>query len=447
MTQSRHPDEEQLAGFLTGTLGDDAQERVAAHIAACDRCCQALRGLPEDPFLAQLKEIGSALESGEARAFASGSRDLSAPAELQDHPRYKLGKFLGAGGMGLVYQAEHRLMDRLVALKILRRDLLRHPRVAQRFRQEFKAAAKLAHPNIVAVYDADQAGESHFLVMEFVDGVSLDRLVTRRGPLEPAYACHFIRQAAKGLEHAFGAGMVHRDIKPQNLMLTRKGQIKILDFGLARLASESRADLEDLASATPRGKHDSTHLGDIIGTPAYMAPEQASDASQADIRADIYSLGSTLYYLLTGQPPFGVGAPRAKLLAKAKADPVPIVKLRADLPAGLINVIEKMMAKDPANRYQTPAEVVTALAEFAKPASVSASAPKAKAKAKSAPPPPIGEPPILDLASNEPHKFLARCPFCLTRFRLPAKALGASLPCPQCSNFFTTVPEEDGAGH
>src|ERR1019366_4006058 len=165
----------------------------------------------------------------------------------------------------------------------------------------------------------------HFLVMEFVDGMSLGQLVAKKGPIEIANACNFARQAAKGLQHAFEAGMVHRDIKPHNLMLTRKGQIKILDFGLARLASETRAEL-----GLPTGvdRPDLTKFGEIMGTPEFMAPEQITDASSADIRSDIYSLGCTLYYLLTGKAPFTGDSTLAVLLAKQNGVPRPITQLR-----------------------------------------------------------------------------------------------------------------------
>ena len=161
------------------------------------------------------------------------------PKELNDHPRYRVVAALGAGGMGTVYRAEHRLMDRPVALKVIRGDLLGNEAMVERFRREVKSAARLAsHPNIVAAYDAEQAGETHMLVMEFIEGTDLARVVDRRGPLPVGEACEYARQAALGLQHAFEDGMVHRDIKPQNLMRTTRGQIKILDFGLARFASE-----------------------------------------------------------------------------------------------------------------------------------------------------------------------------------------------------------------
>jgi serine/threonine protein kinase len=177
-----------------------------------------------------------------------------------------------------------------------------------------------------------------------------------------------------------------------------------------------------------------------MGTPDYMAPEQALDSSQADIRADIYSLGCTLYYLLTGQKPFAGESARARVLARRHAAPTPITTRRDDLPAGLVAIVEKMMAKELADRYQTPAEVVKALAPHAKPAPVAA--PTAAAKK---PPAPRAVSPVVEAAAGDAQNFLARCPFCLTRIRLPARALGASLPCPHCNSFFTAVPEDEGA--
>jgi eukaryotic-like serine/threonine-protein kinase len=419
---AEHPSREQLAAFLSGTLADAVQEATAAHIAGCDACCAHLRQIPDDPFVAQM------------RGFDASSLS-TLPIELRDHPKYKIGRYLGAGGMGLVYQAEHRLMDRVVALKIIHKNLSRRPRVVQRFRQEVRAAARLSHPNIVAAYDAEQAGDIHFLVMEFVDGVSLDRLIARRGPLGSAHACHFIRQAARGLQHAFEMSMVHRDIKPQNLMLNRKGQIKILDFGLARLAHESDIGPDQTDTV---GGPELTRLGDIVGTPDYMAPEQAFDSRQADIRADIYSLGCTLYFLLAGTTPFDGETARAKVESQRYRTPEPIAKRRGDLAPALVNEVEKMMAKDPAQRFQTPAEVVKALTPFAGPAPVVRAEPApVKKAAPSQVPTPAAEPPRPDSVT-----FLARCPFCLARMRIPARALGASLPCPQCSSFFTAVPED-----
>ena len=211
--------------------------------------------------------------------------------------------------MGAVYRAEHRLMDRPVALKVIRGDLLGNEAMVERFRREVKSAARLAsHPNIVAAYDAEQAGETHMLVMEFIEGTDLARLVDRRGPLPVGEACEYARQAALGLQHAFEDGMVHRDIKPQNLMRTTRGQVKILDFGLARFASEVTSQ----AGMTAEGM--------VLGSADYIAPEQIDDPHAADIRADLYSLGCTLYFLLSGRPPFPDGSLIQKLLAHSEKD-------------------------------------------------------------------------------------------------------------------------------
>ena len=277
--------------------------------------------------------------------------------------------------MGSVYLAEHRLMDRPVALKVIRPDLLGNEDLVERFRREVKAAARLAlHPNVVAAYDAEQAGDSHFLVMEFIDGVNLAHLVKSQGPLPCNLACEAVKQAAEGLEHAYQRGMVHRDIKPQNLMRTSAGLVKILDFGLARFASEALPDLVPAAEretapeseATASDRVASITLTDILlGTADYISPEQASAPRSADIRADIYSLGCTLYHLLVGHPPFPDGNLAKRLAAHAERTPRPLAIVRPDVTPALGRIIERMMAKDRSQRFQRPAEVAEALAPFA----------------------------------------------------------------------------------
>jgi eukaryotic-like serine/threonine-protein kinase len=420
---TEHPDREQLSAFLNGQLTDVEQTALAHHIDGCDTCCQLLRVIPDDAFVARLRAANTPTNVGVDDAPSVSPRERPLPRELLEHPRYKIGRFLGAGGMGAVYQAEHRLMDRVVALKIIHHDLSRHPRVVERFRQEVKAAARLSHPNIVTAFDAEQAGDVHFLVMEFVDGMSLSQLVAKKGPLDIPYACTFARQAARGLQHAFEAGMVHRDIKPHNLMLTRKGQVKILDFGLARLASETR---EELGLPIGVDRPDLTRIGDVMGTPEFMAPEQITDASGADIRADIYSLGCTLYYLLTGKAPFTGATTLAVMLAKQNGTPRPIGQLRDDLPTDLVAAINKMMAKSPAQRLQTPAEVFKVLGAFLKP--------------MPAPPTVAVVKPAAPLVVVDARGFEAQCPFCTARIRMPDKTLGASVPCPHCGSSFTAVP-------
>jgi serine/threonine protein kinase len=276
------------------------------------------------------------------------------PPELANHPRYRIVGMLGKGGMGIVYKAEHRVMKRDVALKVIATNLVAEPAALARFRREVEAAAKLSHPNIVTAHDAEQAGNFHFLVMELVDGISFDLVLKRKGPLPAVYACDYMRQAALGLQHAHEHGMVHRDIKLQNLMLTRKGQVKILDFGLARFASEC-------GTVTPLTEH-----GALTGTPDFISPEQAEDARSADVRSDIYSLGCTFYTLLTGKLPFPGNTYIEKLVGHLKKEPAPVTRFRRDLPSELVRIVERMMAKDPARRYQTPDEVARALAALRK---------------------------------------------------------------------------------
>jgi serine/threonine protein kinase len=283
--------------------------------------------------------------------------EMTLPPELVNHPRYRVLRVLGVGGMGTVYQAEHRVMERCVALKVIRTDLTSNAGAVERFRREVKAAAKLTHPNIVNAFDAEQVGNLHFLVMEYVEGNDLAHVVAERGPLPVAEACSYASQAALGLRHAFERGMIHRDIKPQNLMLTGGPDtppeyrvVKILDFGLARFA-------------TATGSGD-TASGTLLGTVDFMAPEQADDAHRVDIRADVYSLGCTLYYLLAGHAPFPEGTLVQKVMCHVERTPPPLTDFRDDLPPELLDVLARMMAKKPENRYQTPAEVVQALAPF-----------------------------------------------------------------------------------
>lgn len=348
-----HPSPEQLAAFGVGRLSAAEQAEVAAHVTGCAACCKGLYAVPDDTLLCRLRSLKTPADT----PMPNECVGLRLPRELADHPRYRIVRMLGGGGMGVVYLAEHRIMGRQVALKVIGRDFTRDPKAVERFRREAKAAAQLSHPNIVTAHDADQAGAVHFLVMEYIDGITLARLVDKRGPLPLAHACAYVRQAALGLQHAYERGMVHRDVKPQNLMLTRQGQVKVLDFGLALLAKELSG------TGGPR----LTEFGTIMGTPDYIAPEQATDAYHADIRADIYSLGCTLFFLLTGRAPFEEGSATQKLQSHMDREPPRLVELRPDTPAALAAVVERMMAKEPARRYQTPVEAAQALAPFARP--------------------------------------------------------------------------------
>jgi serine/threonine-protein kinase len=270
--------------------------------------------------------------------------------------QYVLLDLLGAGGMGQVFKARHRRLDRIDALKVIRPECLAQPEALRRFLREARAAARLSHPNIVSVYDADEAGGTHFLALEYVEGTDLARLVREGKPLPIALACEYVRQASLGLQHAHEKGLVHRDIKPANLLLTADGKtVKILDLGLARLHDfdENRHSGSEL-----------TRTGTVMGTPDYMAPEQALDSHQVDIRADVYSLGCTLYFLLSGRPPFAQGSLTQKLLWHQQRDPEPLENLRPDLPAALAEVVRRLLAKKPEDRYATPLEVAHALEPF-----------------------------------------------------------------------------------
>lgn len=257
---------------------------------------------------------------------------------------------LGQGGMGMVLKARHKRMDRIVALKILSPTVTQNPESARRFQREVKAAARLEHPNVVTAYDADEVNATHFLVMQYVDGTDLSVLIKEQGPLSVEKAVGCVLQAACGLQYAHSQGVVHRDIKPANLLLDSSGTVKILDMGLARLDSAG-AEQDQL-----------TGTGQIMGTIDYMAPEQALDTKHADARADIYALGVTLWYLLTGRSLYAGGTVVMKLLAHQNH---PIPSLRQACPHAspeLEAAFEKMVAKTPESRFQSMTEVIADLA-------------------------------------------------------------------------------------
>ncbi|HWG47180.1 MAG TPA: bifunctional serine/threonine-protein kinase/formylglycine-generating enzyme family protein [Gemmataceae bacterium] len=271
---------------------------------------------------------------------------------------YVLLERLGEGGMGQVFKAREQRLGRIVALKILRKELVK-PDLIRRFHQEIQAAARLSHPNVVHAYDAEQVGDAHIFAMEYIAGIDLSRLIKQSGSLPVPQACEYIRQAALGLQHIHEHGMVHRDIKPANLIRATHGEvIKILDMGLARL-------LDDDADEAPATKL--TRLGVVMGTIDYIAPEQALNSHRADIRSDLYSLGCTFYFLLTARVPFPLDEPMAKLLAHQCDEAVAVEQLRPEVPARVLAIVGKLMAKRPDERYQTPAELVLDLAALTPP--------------------------------------------------------------------------------
>ncbi|VAX38319.1 unspecified signal transduction; unspecified kinase or ATP dependent regulatory protein; cellular communication/signal transduction [hydrothermal vent metagenome] len=271
--------------------------------------------------------------------------------------KYRLLSLLGKGGMSSVYLAEHVLMRRRCAIKVLPAKRVNDTSYLGRFYREAQAVAALDHPNIVRAYDVDKEIEKdteiHFLVMEFVQGESLQDMVSRKGVLDFIETAEFIRQGAEGLHHAHVAGMVHRDVKPGNLLVDKTNVVKILDLGLARFFNDT--DEESLTVA---------HDEKVLGTADYLAPEQALDSHTVDERADIYSLGCTFYFLLAGHPPFTEGTLAQRLMAHQTKTPPPIEEKREGVPAGLITIINKMMAKNLDERYQSGEEVATVLAAW-----------------------------------------------------------------------------------
>jgi tRNA A-37 threonylcarbamoyl transferase component Bud32 len=348
--KSVHPTNDELAAFARGKASEATKLAIGQHLVACEPCrCMVDAIAHETPT--QSTQPQSDFETS------------AIPPNLIAHERYHVLELLGKGGMGAVYRAEHRRMERQVALKVMRSELMDRPAMVERFLREVKAAARLAHPNIVTAYDADQAGDTHFLVMEFVEGISLAQIVRDHGALPIAQACAYVHEAALGLQHAYERGMVHRDIKPHNLMRTSTGHVKILDFGLARFAREA-ATVTAEAGAKAAPETTLTQTGAVMGTADFIAPEQATSPSEADIRADIYSLGCTLYYLLAGHAPFPEGTLQEKVTAHCKRNPVPLPTIRSDISPALVQLVEQMMAKAPSQRYQTPAEVAGALTPF-----------------------------------------------------------------------------------
>lgn len=382
-----HPAPSDLHAFLLGRMSANDLARVESHVEGCAHCCDVLSRLEDD----RLVELARAAHSPLAATRSDAATDAPAspessgsfssdvqpvlrgedrspvahvqpspadaiPVALRDHPRYRVLRVLGRGGMGTVYLAEHRLMRRTVALKVINSQFTSNRQAVERFQQEMRIVARLTSPHVVTAHDAEQVGDSHFLVMEYIDGKNLAEVVRQRGPLPILQACRIARQACLGLQHAHEHGLVHRDIKPQNLMLTKAGRVKILDLGLARLGPESRPKAAVLASNPELTAHNA-----LLGTPDYMAPEQAVDPTSANVRSDLYSLGGTLFFLLTGEPPFESGS-FAKMLVGDLRTPRSLHELRDDLPQEVVDIVTRLLADNPGDRFASAAEVAEALA-------------------------------------------------------------------------------------
>ena len=373
MNNSSCVSEHVLAELLQGKLADDRLEQVVQHVDDCSECQDTVQMLAQqsDTF-ANAWQGGVAEDSGTSdpeyrQAAARLPRGISAsasppPIRTADLPIEQLGPYLllhplGSGGMGTVYKALHTKLKRHVALKVLPATRWTKAAAVARFEREMEAIGQLDHPHIVRASDAGEDQGMHYLAMDYVDGLDLSRVVSRLGQLPVADACEVARQTALALQSAHENRLVHRDIKPSNLMLTRDGDIKLLDLGLALLGDEHAFDRNEL-----------TTVGQLMGTLDYMSPEQGMDSHEVDIRADIYSLGATLYKVLTGGSPFSgpnYNTLLKKVVALANRSAPSVGIHRDDLPPELVEIIDRMLSKDPQERFDTPQAVVEALAPFA----------------------------------------------------------------------------------
>jgi urea transport system substrate-binding protein len=348
MPNEHCPSREKLERLASGSLDAAEQTTLATHVRACVTCQQSMASVHPHQATADWRP------PPEAENESAAADPLL--EELRKHPRYRVTGVLGRGGMGTVYKAEQRMLERPVVLKVIRPELVAKPEVVQRFQREAKLAARLAHPNIVAVYEAEAFGSTQMLVMEFIEGVNLAELVAERGLLPVAESCELIRQAAVGLEYVHNQGLVHRDIKPHNLLVSRIGQVKILDLGMATLKREPNSQQEELTA----DRH-------FLGTADFAAPEQWESSRDVDIRADIYSLGCTFYYLLAGEAPFPnkrYTTLMQQMWAHSQAPLPPIRELRPDLPEEIGTILTRMLAKNREERFARPEEVAQALAPF-----------------------------------------------------------------------------------
>lgn len=364
-----HPLRQDMEAYLLGTLPPEQAEPLALHLEQCSECSDTVADLEakadsvvadlrerpvEDPHAneAQFQQALAVLRQLPVGSAAAASAALASRAEVLPCRlgEYELLAWLGGGGMGDVYKARHVRLERIVAIKVLAGAWLGDKDAVARFHREMRAMGQLAHPNIVTAHDAGEYEGRHFLVMEYIEGEDLAKLVKRSGPLPVRQACEYLLQAARGLASAHGKGIIHRDIKPSNLIVDGTGTIRILDLGLARFDATSAAMADGL-----------TMVGQVMGTPAFMAPEQTQDTSLADARSDLYSLGCTLYYLLTGQALYSTGTAMYRLYAHRE---LPIPSLREacpEAPLELERILTRLVAKRPEERYADAGELVRAL--------------------------------------------------------------------------------------
>ncbi|MAX36481.1 MAG: hypothetical protein CME33_07940 [Gimesia sp.] len=362
---------------------EDLGENEATQVIDCDTFLSKLSELSgvgvlsKDEIKALREAAKSEADSSDPRLIASNLvsegklTQYQASALLQGSPELLIQKYLildliDVGGMGMVFKAIHRTMNRVVAVKMISQNLLSSPEQIKRFQREVRVAATLDHPNVVRSFDADQANGVHFLVMEYVRGANLSQVIKEKGPLSLEQAVSCILQAARGLRYAHKRGIIHRDIKPGNLMMDEGGTIKVLDLGLANVDESVRDYSAALAGNNDLQNENRTELtnpGMMLGTISYMAPEQSLDASRADSRSDIYSLGCTFYFLLIGEAPYRGDSIFKVFLQHQNQEISSIREQRQDVPQMIEDICFKMLAKNPDDRYQTMGELITAIEE------------------------------------------------------------------------------------
>ena len=330
---------------LTSRSGLIASDQLAA-------CVDRFRGAGE--WSDEPKRLATLLVRDSMLTYFQAEQLLQGRHRGFSMGKYRLLERLGSGGMGSVFLADHASTHEVVALKILPRSNAGKPTVTERFQREARAAVALKHTNVVRVHSLEQDADIRFLVMEYVEGQDLRQLVGRFGPLDPLRAANYIRQAAEGLQHVHDAGLIHRDVKPANLLLNRAGTVKLLDLGLARFVD----DEDELTKRQGEGT--------VLGTADYLSPEQAIDSHEVDQRTDIYSLGATFYYLLTGQSPVPSVPVPQKLICIQTQPHKPIREINPKVPAELAAVVDRMMAKAPAQRFQSARLVAKALQRWTK---------------------------------------------------------------------------------
>ena len=459
-----HATDATLQAFARGRLADDLARQLMDHLEDCAECRGRAALLPDASSDGKGRDSRPAARPDSAPLVVpvalKATPPPGVPRELAELTGYDIIRELGRGGMGVVYLARNKLMDRLEVLKMVSKAQVGRPEAIERFLQEIRSAARLIHPNVATAFSVHALGDLLVLAMEYVEGDDLAKVVRVRGALPVASACYYICQAALGLQRGHEAGMVHRDIKPGNLLLAKQGKrdvVKIVDFGLAKAKTEMPED------------RDLTGTNQMMGTPGYTAPEQLLDAKSADIRADVYSLGCTLYCLLTGARAFQGTSVFQVLLEQEKGLVTPLREFRSDLPDGLEAVVARMMAKEPADRYQSPADVARALAPFFR-TGLRESAPPAAESAAARPTgdtvhgqqsadtllpkesgsPPTPAPPASNSATGAPKSAspgpvdssVVVCPRCSAILNVRAGLLGKRVKCKKCTTVFVAT-----AGH